>query len=161
MPVGIMQVLNNTSTGLAYLNHESRHSFILGAATPQQETDRLVPSSITKDDTLPWYDAKNDEKHIQILVGNANIKLSERDAQFYFEYQFEKSWTSKSLGALSNGGQYVVKFDGALKRNGSQELSVTIYHYDTKLSASGDPIPLELLHKVPANVASINLQISI
>lgn len=159
MPVGIMQVLNNTSSNIHYNNKESGHNFDLGAKTEQYENNGWIPSSGTKDDTLPWYDSGRDDKHIEIKVGTALLKLSERDSQFYYIYSVDHGSAEKYLGSLTNGGQYVVRFDGVKEPSGNQELSVSIYYYQDKLKTGSGYVFASLLQNVSANVASILMSI--
>lgn len=160
MPVGIMQVLNNTTSTISYNNRESEYTFTLGAKAQQYENDGYIPSSDTKDDTLPWYDANRDDKCIEIQVGTALLKLSERDAQFYVSYWVDQGGdASMSLGSLTNGGRYVVRFDGVKQPNGRHELSVTIYNYQDKLATGAGYIVASLLYHISANVAAILMAI--
>ncbi|KAK3376523.1 hypothetical protein B0T24DRAFT_526644 [Lasiosphaeria ovina] len=148
MPVGIMQIPNNTKSTIHYHNLESGYQFALAAKTQKYEKDGWIPSSKTKDDMLPWYDASRSDKHIEINVGHAQLKLSESDAQFYY---------SMYLGRLTNGGKYVVRFDGGVEAPvGKQDLALTIYNYEgDKLSTGSGYILATLLHHTSANVANI------
>ena len=159
MPVGIMQVLNNTSSTIRYHNYESGHKFELKAKTQQYENDGWIPSSDTKNDTLPWYDSNRNDKHIEIKVGTAQLKLSERDAQFYYVYWVDHGDVEKYLGRLTNGARYVVRFDGVQEPDGSRGLSVSIYNYEDKLETTLGYVAASLLHNISANVASVLMAI--
>jgi len=153
MPVGIMQVLNDTSSPIDYHNRESDYKFTLKAKTQQQVTEGRIPSSDTRDDTLPWYDADHSEKHIEIKVGTVQLHLSERDSQFYIN---AVNGDAMNIGRLTNGGRYVVRFY-VKTLNGSQELAVTIYNYDEKLKTGSGYVYASLLNDISANVASISM----
>src|SRR4051812_24149117 len=82
MPVGIVQVMNNTSYMLYYNNLESGYTFHIPPKTQQYENDRLIPSSKFYDDTLPWYNSNRPDKHIEIKINDVIAKISEKHAKF-------------------------------------------------------------------------------
>ncbi|KAJ4480215.1 hypothetical protein J3R30DRAFT_3470360 [Lentinula aciculospora] len=55
MPIGIIQVMNNTSRTLHYRNLESGHTITIKPKTEQYENHGWIPTSIFHDDTVPYY----------------------------------------------------------------------------------------------------------
>lgn len=154
MPVGIMQILNNTDTDITYHNRESGYKTFVKRKTNKYQAENLIPSSPAKDDTLPWYDPERDDKHIDIKVGAREIRLSEHNANFLFS---NAKGAKVSLGKLGNGVKYVVRFDDTWRPNKKKGLAVTIYIYDSHLQPTGDSIDEKALDNVKANVAMIPL----
>ena len=125
MPVGIMQVMNAAYAQVSYTNKESGYSFIV----PGKTEEYPVQCSIERDDTLPWYNARSTQKHIDIKVGNAAFRLSERDAQFYVEWEAASGCVGKGIGTMYNGGRYMLYFLGNYPRNGTRELAFEIHDH--------------------------------
>jgi len=159
MPVGIMQVLNNLNVPLGYRNVESELFFIIQPPTSENRKDRLLATSKSVDDTLPWYNPDDDTRHIWLLWGNGSLRLSEHNAQFRFDYQVNKTWHSKSVGKLSNGARYVLKFDPYEKTQGGLGVEITIFRYKDLFRTIGTHISRDLLEQLDTVVDQIFLPV--
>jgi len=116
MPVGIVQVMNNTSQTLNYENLESGHLITVPAKTQQYENDEgWIPSSNFYDDGVPFYGSS----HIRIWLGDQGADNSPKaqisDDNWKFHIIGPAPFTSEQFegtyGSLSNGGQYIMRVD--------------------------------------------------
>lgn len=142
---------------MTYRNEESGLSFLVRQTTDGHRRNRLLSSSQSKDDTLPWYNPDNNTKHIKMTWGNAVVKLSEHNSQFRFDYEMDKSWYSKSVGKLSNGARYVLKFDPYERTQGGLGVEVTIYQYSDLFNTTEEHVSRELLEQLDATVIIVPL----
>lgn len=128
MPVGIVQVLNNTSHTLRYHNLESRWRFDL-PPTPSDQPEgpmrsKYIVSSAFHDDTVPfhnsnhisiWFDDTTDSRHtIEISDDNWRFRVAGIIAG-----QGTKIDALPYGSSLTNGGQYMLKVDEYEARRGA------------------------------------------
>ncbi|KDR77668.1 hypothetical protein GALMADRAFT_209946 [Galerina marginata CBS 339.88] len=112
MPVGIVEVVNNTNGVLHYQNTESGYSFTVNPKTHiASDSDGWIPKSVFHDDTVP-YDSSG--KFINIWIGDGpKLQITDSDWQFLVRgpSDFVGHMGTTRIGSLSNGGQYIVKVD--------------------------------------------------
>jgi hypothetical protein len=157
MPIGIMKVLNEGWNPVSYINKESGYSFSLPGNV---EAERQIPCSPTKDDTMPWYNAESNQKHIEIRVGNAVFKISERSAKFYVEWEGANGSESLSFGTMSNGGQYMISIMGGKNENGTLRFIVMIYNYLSSFKDMDTYIPDKAFRSTnPGSVGDATLEV--
>ncbi|KAE8390150.1 hypothetical protein ETB97_009053 [Aspergillus alliaceus] len=160
MPVGIMQVVNNTDLKVTYHNFESGyHVEVNPKVAPWGGGEEVLPSSKVKDDTVPWFDAHNPKKHIQIQVGKAQYKLSERDGHFHLRYWDHDLELVRNLGELTNGGQYILRFDLDRSPDARKELVITIHDYPYGDRNYKGVVTANLLQHLTAIVAGVTAKL--
>ncbi|PMB72230.1 hypothetical protein BM221_002332 [Beauveria bassiana] len=152
MPVGIAQVVNGIETAVDYENFESKRRFMVLGRSPSQCDNGILPSSDTTDDTLPWYDAHRDDKYICIIALGVELHFSERDGELYI---ITDSGRHISLGWLTNGTRYVLRFDHLTRPHGSDDLRITIYKYEDAMKSTDGEISEAVLKRYEAIAATV------
>lgn len=158
MPIGIVQVMNNTSRALHYKNNESGHKIDIDPKTDQYEDEGLIPSSNFYDDTVPY----KSSDHIDVWLGDdgTKVKIADDNWRFYIngpvDYTSERSELWR--GSLDNGGQYILRVD-EVNDGGYTYAAITIYKYEDKYNVSASYIALQLIQQAGPVVALVLMAI--
>ncbi|KAF2839163.1 hypothetical protein M501DRAFT_764739 [Patellaria atrata CBS 101060] len=162
MPVGIAQVVNNTSSTLYYHNTESGHNDTVYAKSRDQENNSYIPSSNTTDDTLPYASSGH---YLKLTVGGyAPIKISDDDWKFKIvapvDYGGGGGESEAWYGSLDNGSRYIIRVD-EVKDEYNKYCSVTILKYQDRCEVTAGYIALQVIQQAAPIVAMVLLAIFI
>ncbi|KDR77659.1 hypothetical protein GALMADRAFT_138730 [Galerina marginata CBS 339.88] len=119
MPVGIVEVINNTTGLLHYQNLKSGYTFTLPPLShAQADSDAWLPKSTFHDDTVPY---KSSGKYINVWINNGpKVEISDDNWMFSLVVPTDNlDKAEKKVASLSNGGQYILKVDQAAWKQGS------------------------------------------
>jgi transcription elongation factor len=137
MGVGIVQVINNTSTKLQYKNSETSHEFTVRAKEKDDAVHCQMPCSDYHDDTVPW---RSSNKDIAIWQSTGNpIRITDDNWHFYIAgtTAYTKKWEGVNCVSLPNGGTYILKID-EVDDGKSRSRSLTIYMHQDFVGNNGN-----------------------
>ncbi|CAB4494533.1 hypothetical protein RhiirA5_356255 [Rhizophagus irregularis] len=149
MPVGIVQVMNNTGFKLYYNNIESGRTFEIDPKTQQYENYGWIPCSDFYDDTLPY---ASSGKHIKIQLNNYTpMKISDNNWKFKIVGPTGPSGeeTEDWYGSLRNGDKYIIRLD-EVKDNYGSKFSIMAYEYEDKYKSTGGHIVSQIIQHAAA-----------
>ena len=148
MPVGIVQVMNNTSRTLHYNNLESGRKIDIPPKSQQHESNGWIPSSNFYDDRVPW----RSSNHINVWLDNGPmVEISDDNWQFSIvgpvPHTGERA--EARYGSLSNGGKYILRLDN-VDHGAANHCSFTFLAYDDKYRVGAGYIASQVIqHAVP------------
>ncbi|KDR77655.1 hypothetical protein GALMADRAFT_209935 [Galerina marginata CBS 339.88] len=117
MPVGIVEVINNTTGVLHYQNEESGYTFppINPLSHFSGGVDAWLPKSTFHDDRVPF---RSSGKFINVWINDGpKMQISDNDWHFSvigpFEHSVDRVESRVGVDGLCNGCQYILKVDQA------------------------------------------------
>lgn len=106
MPVGIVEVMNNTGGILHYTNQESGYKFDLNPTSKTYGDGGYISTSKYKDDTVPY--KSSGRKIIVTIDGGRQFSLCDD----YYKFSIiGNSEAEKWTGSFGNGSRFVMKVD--------------------------------------------------
>lgn len=157
MPVGIVQVMNNTSRTVHYHNLESGHKIDIKPKTYQYENNGWIPSSNFYDDTIPF----SSSSRIEVKLDNGPIvDISDHDWKFRMVGPVDGTGerAEAEYGSLKNGGQYILRLDevddGRVKR-----CAFSFLEYEDKYKVTAGYVAAQLIQHAAPVVALILMAI--
>jgi hypothetical protein len=150
MPIGIVQVMNNTSRTLHYHNLESCHTIHINPKTQQNGNDgSWIPSSNFYDDTVPF----SSSNHIRIWFDKPDAVVKISDDNWRFRLVGPVPYPSESVedwyGSMSNGDKFILRMD-EVQSGKTMNCGLTILKYEDKYKVTGGSIASQLIqHAVP------------
>src|SRR6188768_1105089 len=148
MPVGIVQVMNNTSRTLHYENLESGHKIDIDPRTYQYDHNGWIPSSRFHDDTVPF----RGSNHINVWLNNGpKVEISDNSWKFCLvgPVSYANERAESSYGSLVNGGQYILRLD-EINDGWTTNCGFTFLKYEDKYKVTGKYVASQVIqHAVP------------
>jgi len=157
MPVGIVQVMNNTKYTLHYKNNESGHTIDLDPKSQDCCDNNTIPCSDFYDDTVPY----KSSDHIDVWLDNGTkIEISDVGWQFYLNGPAANTKVSEGdqYGSLDNGGQYILRVD-KVDDGKSINAGITIYKYARRYKSSDGCVGATLISDADVCVGTLLMNI--
>jgi len=137
MPVGVVQVINDTSRTLNYHNTETGKKISVPPKVTKLQEDGLIPSSDYYDDTVPFQSSG----HIKISLDNApGVEISDKDWRLSFRNAVnEDPKVSLSLN-FDNGDKFMLYVGEVWK----ERPVLFVFKFEDKCKADGGHIAVNL-----------------
>ncbi|KIJ59622.1 hypothetical protein HYDPIDRAFT_170696 [Hydnomerulius pinastri MD-312] len=157
MPVGIVQVMNNTSRTLHYHNLESGHNININPKTQQYENDGWIPSSNFHDDRVPF----RSSNHIKVWLDNGPaVEISDDNWKFCIvgPVNYSSETAVYRCGSLDHGGKYILRLDG-VDDGKTKNCGLTFLKYEDKYQVTAGHIASQLIQHAAPLVALVLMAI--
>jgi hypothetical protein len=157
MPVGIVQVMNNTNKTLHYKNNESGHTINLDPKSHDCCNNCTIPCSDFYDDTVPY----KSSNHIDAWLDDGiKVEISDDDWKFYVcgPAAYSKESEGNRYGSLANGGKYILRVD-KVDDGKSQNAGITIYKYDAAYKSCDGCVGATLISDAEVCVGTLLMHI--
>ncbi|KDR84640.1 hypothetical protein GALMADRAFT_1341196 [Galerina marginata CBS 339.88] len=122
MPIGLVEVANNTAHTVHYKNQESGWEFSVQPKTAQYENNGWVPTSPFHNDTIPY---KSSNRSIIVTIDNGHQVAITDD--YYKIRTIGNSRPEQWTGSFDNGDKFVLRIDD---QNG---INYSFIKYEDKL----------------------------
>lgn len=157
MPVGIVQVMNNTSRTVHYHNLQTGHKIDIIPKTDQYENNDWIPSSNFHDDTVPY----TSTSHIEVKLDDGPVvDISDHNWKFHMVGPVDGTSEREEAeyGSLTNGGKYILRLDevddGRVKR-----CAFSFLQYEGKYKVTAGYIAAQLIQHAAPVVALVLMAI--
>jgi len=161
MAIGIVQVVNNTSTGIRYTNSESGHGFSVDAKTTELAKAQLIPSSSYHYDQVPY---KSSGKVIEIRPQGGEsrqLQITDDNYKFNITGYYDSSFVESSdrFGSLVSGGKYILRID-EVHDGISKRLGFSFLKYNDDCKAADNAVSSRVLQRAEPDSGIILLDTS-